>query len=141
MADLEKLIQRSSAKQIRDKVTQRVLQTIHTITDQRIFRDGIAANGQLIGVYSAEYQKIRQRNNYPTSRKVILQASTDMNDDYKFLVLPNNQYGSGFSNNENFNKSNYVEDTYNKEIFKLTASEEKKLEKLLDKELEKFLNI
>jgi len=141
VADLDALIKRSSARQINDKVTRRVLQAVHVMTDQRIFRDGIDANGRLIGVYSQEYQKERRRKNYPTSRKVILQATSQMNNDYKFLVLPGGNYGSGFSNNFNYDKSIFVEKTYNKAIFKLTNSEEKKLVKLMDKELEKFLKV
>jgi hypothetical protein len=139
VANLDDLVKRTRLKFWHDKVTQRVLATVHVMTDQRIFRDGIDTNGQLIGVYSPEYQKQRRRENYPTSRKVILQATSQMANDYKFLVLPGNNYGSGFSNNFNFNKSIWVEQTYNKSIFALTKSEEKKLEKMLDKEISKLL--
>lgn len=141
MASLEDLIKRTSAKQIRSKVTQRVLQTIHTMTEKRIFQQGIDANSQLIGVYSPEYRKERARKNYPISTKVILQATSQMVNDYKFLVLPQNKYGSGFSNMINFKKSEWVEDTYNKKIFALTNNENKEIEKLLDKQLDKILKI
>ncbi|GAG80841.1 unnamed protein product [marine sediment metagenome] len=124
---------------MRDKVLRRVLETVHVMTDQRIFRDGIDANGKLIGTYSTSYQKTRRRENYPMSRKVILQATSQMVNDYKFLVLPDGNYGSGFSNDANYDKSIWVEKTYKKPIFELTDSEDKKMEVLLEKELSKYL--
>lgn len=141
MDDLAKLIGRLNAAYVRDKVTKKVCQFIHVKTDQRIFRDGIDANSKLIGVYSPEYMKTRRRKGYPTSRKVILQATNQMVNDYKLLVLPQNKYGSGFSNNSNFKKSYWVEDTYKKDIFKLTSNEEKILGDVLEIELSKLLNV
>ena len=137
--DLNEFIRKTKALNLRDKVIRRVLQTVHVMTDQRIFRDGIGANGKLIGTYSEGYQKERRRKNYPISRKVILQATSQMVNDYKFLVLPGGNYGSGFSNNANYNKSFWVEDTYDKSIFELTDSEDNKMEALLEKEMSKFL--
>lgn len=138
--DLNNLIKKTRALNLRDKVIRRVLQTVHVMTDQRIFRDGIDANGKLIGTYSEGYQKERRRKNYPISRKVILQATSQMVNDYKFLVLPTGNFGSGFSNTKNFDKSFWVEDTYDKSIFELTDSEDKKMEVLLEKEMTKFLS-
>ncbi|MEE9571459.1 MAG: hypothetical protein V3W20_00250 [Candidatus Neomarinimicrobiota bacterium] len=106
--DLNELIKKTKALSLRDKVIRRVLQTVHVMTDQRIFRDGIDANGKLIGVYSESYRKTRIRKNYPISRKVILQATSQMVNDYKLLVLPGGNFGSGFSNNFNFDKSFWV---------------------------------
>ena len=137
--DLNNFIKKTTALNLRDKVIRRVLQTIHVMTDQRIFRDGIDANGKLIGTYSQGYQKERRRKNYPISRKVILQATSQMVNDYKFLVLADGNFGSGFSNTKNYDKSFWVEDTYDTPIFELTGSEDKKLEVLLEKEMTKFL--
>ena len=137
--DLNNFIKKTKALNLRDKVIRRVLQTVHVMTDQRIFRDGIDANGKLIGTYSEGYQKERRRKNYPISRKVILQATSQMVNDYKFLVLPAGNFGSGFSNTKNFDKSFWVEDTYDKLIFDLTDSEDKKMEVLLEKEMSKLL--
>ena len=139
MANLDELIRRTKRLSLHKKVTERVLQTIHVMTDQRIFRDGIDANSKLIGVYSKGYQKTRRREGYPISKKVILQATSQMVNDYKFLVLPDGNYGSGFSNTANFKKSFWVEDTYDTLIFDLTQSEEKKLDAIMEKELSKFL--
>lgn len=137
--DLNNLRKKTKALNLRDKVIRRVLQTVHVMTDQRIFRDGIDANGKLIGVYTESYQKTRRRKNYPISKKVILQATSQMVNDYKFLVLADGNYGSGFSNTKNFDKSFWVEDTYDELIFELTDKEDKQLEIILEKEMSKFL--
>ena len=138
--DLNNFIKKTKRLNLRDKVIRRVLQTDHVMTDQRIFRDGIDANGKLIGIYSKGYQKTRRRKHYPISKKVILQATSQMVNDYKFLVLPDGNYGSGFSNTANFKKSFWVEDTYDELIFEVTDSEDKKMEVLLEKEMSKFLS-
>ena len=140
MADLNELIRKLKRASFHKKVTERVLQTVHVMTDQRIFRDGIDANGKLIGVYTKEYQKTRRRENYPISKKVILQATSQMVNDYKFLVLPDGNYGSGFSNTKNFDKSEWVEDTYDTVIFDLTNSEVKKKDAIMEKELTRFFS-
>ena len=149
--DLSELIKKTKALNLRDKVIRRVLQTVHTMTDKRIFKKGIDANGKVLGTYSKGYQRtrrkgilyvkkgVKKKNTYPGITKIILQATSQMVNDYKFLVLPDGNYGSGFSNTKNFDKSFWVEDTYDKLIFELTDSEDKKMEVLLEKEMSKFL--
>ena len=141
MDALSKLIKNSSAAVIRKRVTERVLQTVHVETEKRIFDQGKAAKNQRIGTYSKAYQKTRRRRGYQETRKVVLQAENDMRNDYKFLVLGDNSYGSGFTFDVNYNKSKWVEKTYKKPIFVLTDSEEKLISKLIDKEIEKLLNV
>ena len=140
MAELNELIRKIKVLNVHSKVTQRVLQSVHTDTDRRIFRDGIDVHSKLIGVYSKSYQKTRRRQGYPISRKVIIQATGQTVNDYKFLVLPDGNYGSGFSNSANFDKSVWVEKTYKTPIFELTRSEEKSISVRMDKELTRFLS-
>ena len=140
--DLESVVKQWKRLSMIDKANQRALSTVHVIIDKRIFKQGKASDLKLISSkgYSDGYLKHRKRKGYPASRKVILQATNQMNNDFKFLVLPGNEYGSGFSNNANFNKSHWVEDTYKKDIFEIAKAEDKKLSVLLEKELQKVLN-
>lgn len=137
---------------VHSKVTQRVLQSVHTDTDRRIFKEGRSANGKALGTYSKGYQRTRRKgiiyvrkgvkrsNTYPSITKIILQATSQMNNDYTFLVLPDGNYGSGFNNDVNGKKSEWVEATYKKPIFKLTKQEEKSISVRMDKELTRFLS-
>ena len=150
MADLSELIRKSKRLSIHSRVTQRVLVSIHEMTDKRIFTDGKDANNKSLGRYSKGYMRTRRKgvlyvrkgkkinNTYPSGTKVILQATTAMNNDYTFLVLPNGNYGSGFNNNVNFKKSEWVESTYKKAIFDLTNNEEKQIAIRTEKELTRF---
>jgi hypothetical protein len=140
VADLNELIRKIKRVNIHDKVTQRVLESVHVDTDKRIFKQGKAADNSKIGTYTKPYVKYgRRHEGWGPSRKVILQLTSQMVNDYKFLVLSNGNYGSGFSNTKNFDKSEWVESTYKKEIFALTDQEEKSIDVRIDKELTKFL--
>ena len=152
MAELNELIRKIKVLNVHSKVTRRVLQSVHTDTDRRIFKEGRSANGKALGTYSEGYQRTRRRgviyvrkgvkrsNTYPGITKIILQATSQMNNDYTFLVLPGGNYGSGFNNNFNGKKSEWVESTYKKPIFRLTRSEEKSIGVRMDKELTRFLS-
>jgi hypothetical protein len=150
--DLINLAKKMRVEQLRDKVFQRTFETVHVLTDERIFKKGRDANGKPLGIYSKGYQATRKRgvvyvrkgvklkNTYPSIKKIILQATGQMNADYRFLVLPNNQFGSGFANEKNFDKSKWVEITYQKRIFSLSNQEDKKMEQTLEQEMQQYLN-
>ena len=152
MADLSELIRKTKRLAIHDKVTQRVLASIHEMTDKRIFKEGRSASGKALGTYSKGYQRTRKKgvlyvrkgvkrnNTYPSITKIILQATSQMNNDYVFLVLPDGNYGSGFNNEKNFDKSEWVESTYKKPIFKLTRAEEKQIDIRMEKELDRYFS-
>ncbi len=140
MASLENLIKRTRRLSLHDKVTRRVLADITVQIEVRIFEKGLDSNNNLIGVYSIGYQKTRQREGYPISKKVILQARGDMRSDWTFLVLPGGNYGSGFNRSGEYGKSLLVEHIYDKKIFSLSQNEDKEIEINLDKELTKFLS-
>lgn len=113
--------------------------TMLAVTADRIFTQGKDASGNDIGTYSPGYIKQRRKNNYPSSSKVILQATRQMANDWS-VIGTDNGVGLGFKNAENANKSEYVEDTYNKDIFKHTKDELTLLDKVKDKEVKKILN-
>lgn len=150
VADLNELIRKIKRVNVHDKVTQRVLESVHVDTDKRIFTQGRDSNNSRIGTYTKSYVKYgRKKEGWGTSRKVILQLTGSMQSDYKFLPLPGGNYGSGFTTSTtskkgktltNYEKSFIVEHTYGKRIFALTNKEEKSIEIRIDKELTKFLS-
>lgn len=133
-------IKKLSSKVLKKRVHERVFQTVHVMTEKRIFKKGLDANNRQIGVYSEGYLKTRKRKNYPGGKRVILQAENQMVNDYRFGIDSKGNYVSGFANSINFLKSFWVEGTYDTSIFELTQDEEKQMEILLDKELKKYLN-
>lgn len=120
-----------------DRIDRKVLSAIQTQLDIRIFKRGEYANGRELGDYSPEYRRVRAKKGINQTVKVNLQFTGQMRKDFKLKVLGNNQYGSGFDNPANFDKSNWVEDLYRGKIFELSKEEEKLLEQLYAQEIER----
>lgn len=120
-----------------DKVERRVFSSVHASISDRIFK-GKDEKNRTIGTYSDSYVKRRIKNNWGPSRKVILQFSGQMKNDFS-LIKDNEGFGSGFKNTKNGEKSKWVEETYKKEIFSATNEEERKANDLYASELNKFI--
>ena len=130
-------------------------------TTERIFEKGLDAKGVSIGDYSDGYMKLRKKVGYGGSTKVILQGlegtpkGTRNNPakrgtvKYKttgqmlqdFHVINNGKkLGLGFLNKTNAKKSEWVESTYGKDIFKSTKGETELAVKIFDQEVTRILN-
>jgi len=108
----------------------------------RIFEKGLAANGSKIGTYSTETTSISKKRQarqtgktyfkggYAEYKKeigknpgfVILRDTDQMYADYGVYGSAGN-WGIGFQNQFNANKSGWVEEHFNKDIFKLSDAE------------------
>jgi hypothetical protein len=108
-------------------------------TADRIFTQGKDASNSAIGEYSDGYMKQRKRMNYPSTNKVILQATRQMANDWS-VISTGKSLGLGFKNSENANKSEYVESTYKKDIFKHTDQELQEVDLLIGKKIKQLLN-
>jgi hypothetical protein len=135
---LKSLVSKMNILAKTNKMEVKVATSMLAVTADRIFAQGKDASNAEIGNYSAGYLKTRVRNNWPSSSKVILQATRQMVNDWT-VISTNDSLGLGFKNQVNADKSGYVEDTYTKEIFKHTTDELKTLEALLDKEVKAIL--
>lgn len=91
---------------------------------KRIHIDGIASDGNQIGVYSSGYLRgLRKKNNRGDSARVIISLTRQLENNYAVIATGPKGYGIGFLNPFNFQKSQWVETTYNKKIFNLTTPE------------------
>lgn len=113
------------------------------VTADRIFTQGKDASNNAIGTYSPGYMKQRKRMNYPSSGKVILQATRQMANDWS-VISAGNELGLGFKNKVNADKSEWVEATYGsdskpKDIFKHTKEENKQIDLLIGKKIKQLL--
>lgn len=109
------------------------------VTADRIFTQGKDASNSPIGTYSPEYMKQRKRMNYPPSNKVILQATRQMANDWS-VISAGKSLGLGFKNSANADKSEHVESTYKKDIFKHTKEERRQIDLLVGKKIKQLLN-
>ena len=122
-----------------DDYLKSVLLTVHQQMVERIFDKGLDANSTQIGTYSEGYMRKRREKGFSGSDKVILEFTGQMRNDY-LLLQDGGNFGSGFTNSANYDKSNWVEDTYDKKIFDLTSEEIDLLVTLLNKKLDDTLD-
>ena len=136
---MKKLIDKMNALAKSNKLEVAVATSMLVVTSDRIFDKGKDAAGADIGTYSPGYLKQRVRRGYPNSKKVILQATRQMVNDFS-VISTGADLGLGFKNSANADKSEWVEATYGKAIFKHTSGELKILDDLIAKELKKALS-
>lgn len=77
-----------------------------------------------VGVFTKGKNKGEERPKYnrTSDTKVVASLTRQMESDFS-VQATSEGYGLGFNNDENFNKSQYVEATYKKKIYGLTDTE------------------
>jgi hypothetical protein len=126
--DLLKIVERVNKAIRSDKSKRTALTTTLAINKQRIFVNGLDANGSKIGTYSKKYGEYKSKLGRNPGY-VNLTNTGQMFADYG-LIVNGDTYGFGFQNDFNFNKSQWAQDKYEKEIFELS-----------DKELDVFVDV
>lgn len=125
-----------------DRVNRTALTTVLALEKKRIFEDGKDSNNGQIGTYSTKPASISKKNQARQTGKtyfkggyseyksaigknpgyVILRNTDQMRMDYG--ILKNGvSWGLGFQNAENYNKSVWMQDKYDKDIFQITDAE------------------
>lgn len=135
---LEKLLQRMTVLSKTNVLERSVATSMLAVTSNRIFSQG-KAQDESTETYSKEYIKQRVRDGYPSSSKVIFQATRQMANDFS-VINNGNDLGLGFKNQSNADKSEWVEATYEKPVFAHTSNELKLIDQLVGKEVKKILN-
>lgn len=140
--ELTILVDRINSAITNDRNIRTALTSVLAVHKPRIFEQGKAANGSKIGTYStapASISKKRQARNtghsyfkggYSQYKRevgknpgfVILRDTDQMYADYG-VQGSSGTWGIGFTNQFNANKSGWVEEHFNKDIFQLNESE------------------
>jgi hypothetical protein len=125
-----------------DKTNRTALTTVLAVHKKRIFNDGKDADGSQIGTYSTNTISIAKKNQarntdqtyfkggYSEYKSAIgknpgfvnLRNTDQMMMDYG-LIVSGDDYGLGFQNEENYNKSQWMEEKYKKPIFEPSNEE------------------
>lgn len=128
LKQLDALIRDLNDRNIEDKINREAIGTTHAGIVERIFQQGRDSSESNLGTYPEGYLEFRRRVHNRTNRKINLQLTGQMKNDFTPLkILGDNRYGSGFSNAANAEKSRSVERTYRTSIFELSSKEEKEL--------------
>jgi hypothetical protein len=135
-----------------DKAVRTGINTVLALQKQRIFNGGKDDQNSQIGQYSTkpisiskskqarQTGKTRFPGGYAEYKTAIgrnpgyvnLNNTGQMMMDYSFHVLGTDEYGLGFHNAENFNKSQWMEEKYGKEIFSQSDQEGKVLTQVIE---------
>jgi hypothetical protein len=138
-----------------DRAVRVGINTVLATQKQRIFVGGKDGNDSQIGTYSTKPISISKKNQARNTGKtrfpggyaeyktsigknpgyVNLQNTSQMFMDYSFHVLGTDQYGLGFHNEENFKKSQWMEEKYNKDIFHQSEKEGRILTQVIESEI------
>lgn len=126
-----------------DRILRTALTTVLAIHKPRIFEQGFDAKGVKIGTYSTKPISISKQNQARAIGKtyfkggyseyktavgknpgyVNLRNTDQMAGDYG-LIGSGLSWGFGFQNSENYNKSQWMQDKYQKTIFDISGYEE-----------------
>lgn len=89
----------------------------------RIHEKGLDADNGQIGTYSNAYLRYRQKKHQRSSdTKVIVSLTRQLENDWS-VIATQQGYGIGFKNKFNLQKARWVEEIKDKDIFSLTADE------------------
>lgn len=138
-----------------DRATRTALTSALPVHKKRIFESGKSALGTQIGTYGTNPISIAKKNQarqtghtyfkggYAQYKREIgknpgfvnLRNTDQMQVDYGLQVLGGNSFGYGFTNSMNYNKSQWTQDKYDKDIFILSQGEQDLISDILTKEL------
>lgn len=157
-SELQNLLRQINKTVRSDKVMRTALTTVLSVHKPRIHDKGMDSSGNKIGTYSANpisISKSKQARNtgktyfkggYSEYKSAIgknpgyvnLINHGQLQSDYG-IVVDGDKYGFGFQNPENFNKSQWMQEKYDKNIYDLSDSELNLLADTLKAVIEKTL--
>lgn len=156
--EIDDLIKRVNNAIRSDKPMRAALSTVMAVQKPRIFQQGLDSSGAKIGSYSTDPISISKnsqarntgktyfKGGYSEYKKAIgknpgfvnLRNTDQMMMDYGILANAGN-WGFGFTNTENYDKSQWMQEKYDKDIFDISEQELKVLGDVLQFEVEKLI--
>jgi hypothetical protein len=125
-----------------DKLLRTISEAMYGETKFRIHNEGQRATGAPIGQYSPEYMKLRTNTyasntitrgknigqtrpayNRTSDTKIIFSLTTDMENNYKVIAISDTEYGLGFDNPTDAQKSVWLAERFGNDIWALSESE------------------
>lgn len=155
--EIQDLIQRINKAVRSDKAMRTALTSVLAIHKPRIFQTGKDAGKSKIGTYSTNPISIAKKDQARNTGKtyfpggyaeykraigkggdVNFRNTDQMQMDYG-IIANSGEFAFGFQNSENYNKSQWLQDKYDKDVFDLSEEELKILGDVHKAEVEKLL--
>lgn len=155
--EIDDLIKRIRAAVTSDKAMRTALTSVMAIHKPRVFESGQDADKSKIGTYSTKPISISKKNQARNTGKtyfpggyaeykqaigkggdVNFRNTDQMQADYQ-IIQNGDRFGFGFTNHFNFEKSQWLQDKYDKDVFDLTQQELDVLGDVHKAEVEKLI--
>lgn len=155
--EIDNLIQRINRAVHSEKAMRTALTSVMAIHKPRIYESGADSSKSQIGTYSTNPISISRKNQARNTGKTYFKGgyaeyksaigkggtvnfrNTDqMMMDYQIIQI-GKQFGFGFQNTENFNKSQWLQEKYDKDVFDISEDELKVLGDVHQAEVNKLL--
>jgi len=102
------------------------------VTKNRIHNEGLRADGTAIGQYNDKYLKVREgKFNRTADRQMIFSLTGAMENDYKVIAISDTEYGLGFDNQTDADKSRYLAERFGTNIWALSEEELKQVDSII----------
>jgi len=93
-------------------------------TKFRIHNEGLRATGNGIGQYNDRYLKLRvNKYNRTSDRDIVFSLTGTMENNYKVIEISDTEYGLGFDNPDDADKSVWLAERFGNDIWALSEKE------------------
>ena len=124
MASVDYIIEGVQSLQDTDTLLREVAFAMLPLTKNRIHVEGQRATGAPIGDYNTKYLKLRvMKYNRNADRDIIFSLTGAMENNYKVIAISDTEYGLGFDNPLDADKSVWLADRFGNDIWQLSESE------------------
>ncbi len=136
MASVDYLVKGLASLTDTGKLLREISSGMLAETRTRIHNYGERATGAPIGQYSDNYLKLRIDSGKGSDRSVIFSLTGQMENNYKVIAISDTEYGLGFDNATDGQKSVWLAERFGNDIWALSESE---LEQV-DATIQEFVN-
>lgn len=132
MANVDYIIEGLQSLTDTDSLLRSVAFGMLPLTKNRIHVEGQRATGSPIGDYNAKYLKLRvMKYNRTADRDIIFSLTGAMENNYKVIAISDTEYGLGFDNPFDADKSVWLADRFGNDIWQLSESELTAMESII----------
>lgn len=137
MANVDYLVEGIQSLTDTDTLLRSIAFGMLPLTKKRIHEQGQRATGSPIGEYDNRYLQLRvNKYNRDSDRTIIFSLTGQMENNYKVVAISDKEYGLGFDNSLDANKSVWLADRFGNDIWQLSNSELDAMESII----QQFIN-
>ena len=124
MASVDYVIKGMASLTDTDSLLRTISEAMLGETKFRIHNEGLRATGNGIGQYNDRYLKLRvNKYNRTSDRDIVFSLTGAMENNYKVIAISDTEYGLGFDNPDDADKSVWLAERFGNDIWALSEKE------------------